>query len=170
MSQLSSIKGDLYSKVVKVNQLEKSIRYRDAKIKKLQYTLMIKKKLKTKTPKLVEHIYVPHPRVAGEQIVNKSPSGKKITVNATSYTASCLGCSGVTTTGINLKANPSKKVIAVDPSIIPLGSTVYVPGYGTAVAGDTGGAIKGAHIDVFLPDRSSALSWGSKTLTITLLK
>ena len=46
-------------------------------------------------------------------------------------------------TGINLRANPNLKVIAVDPSVIPLGSKVWVEGYGYAVAGDTGGAIKG---------------------------
>ena len=64
-------------------------------------------------------------------------------MTATAYTAYCNGCSGITTTGINLRANPNLKVIAVDPSVIPLGSKVWVEGYGYAVAGDTGGAIKG---------------------------
>ena len=56
-----------------------------------------------------------------------------------------------TATGINLRSNPNLKVIAVDPSVIPLGSKVWVEGYGYAVAGDTGGAIKGNKIDLFMP-------------------
>ena len=72
-------------------------------------------------------------------------------MTATAYTASCNGCSGVTATGFNLRANPDAKVIAVDPSVIPLGSKVYVEGYGYAIAADTGGSVKGKRIDVFFP-------------------
>ena len=53
-----------------------------------------------------------------------------------------------------LKSNPDVKVIAVDPKVIPLGSKVWVEGYGYAVAGDTGGAIKGNKIDLFMPSKS----------------
>lgn len=89
------------------------------------------------------------------------PHSKTITVTATAYTAQCSGCSGVTATGIDLKANPNQKVIAVDPSVIPLDSKVYVPGYGEAIAADTGGAIKGPNrIDVFISDKQEALNWG----------
>jgi 3D (Asp-Asp-Asp) domain-containing protein len=95
--------------------------------------------------------------------------GKTITVEATAYTAYCTGCSGVTATGIDLKANPGMKVIAVDPSVIPLGSKVYVEGYGQAIAGDTGGAIKGSRIDIFMPNKSNALSFGRKSLQVTIL-
>jgi len=96
-------------------------------------------------------------------------SGKELTVTATAYTASCTGCSGVTATGINLKNNPDLKVIAVDPNVIPLGTKVYVEGYGYAVAGDTGGAIKGNKIDVFFPNKSQAYNWGRKTVKIRIL-
>ncbi len=96
-------------------------------------------------------------------------AGEEMTVTATAYTASCEGCSGTTATGINLNANPDKKVIAVDPSVIPLGSTVEVEGYGTAVAGDTGGAIKGKKIDVFIPSKSDAVDWGRKQVKIKVL-
>lgn len=98
-----------------------------------------------------------------------APQGKELTVTATAYTASCNGCSGITATGINLKANPNQKVIAVDPSVIPLGSKVHVEGYGTAVAGDTGGAIKGNKIDVFVPSHSDAVNYGVKTVKVTVL-
>ncbi|MFD1032209.1 LysM peptidoglycan-binding and 3D domain-containing protein [Metaplanococcus flavidus] len=99
-----------------------------------------------------------------------SQSGKEMTVSATAYTAYCTGCSGVTRTGIDLRSNPNQKVIAVDPTVIPLGSKVWVEGYGTAIAGDTGGAIKGNKIDVFIPSRDAALQWGRKNVTIKILE
>ncbi|WP_394138471.1 LysM peptidoglycan-binding domain-containing protein [Cytobacillus oceanisediminis] len=95
---------------------------------------------------------------------------KEITVKATAYTASCKGCSGITYTGINLKKNPNAKVISVDPKVIPLGSKVYVPGYGEAIAGDKGSAVRGNKIDVFIPNKQRALQWGSKTVTIKVYK
>jgi len=95
---------------------------------------------------------------------------KEITVSASAYTAGCNGCSGITSTGINLKKNPGLKVIAVDPRVIPLGSKVYVEGYGYAIAGDTGGAIKGNKIDVFISTKSGALNWGRKTVNIKVFK
>ena len=96
-------------------------------------------------------------------------AGKEMTVSATAYTAYCAGCSGTTATGQDLRSNPNQKVIAVDPTVIPLGSKVWVEGYGTAIAGDTGGAIKGNKIDVFIPSQSAALDWGRKNITIKVL-
>src|SRR5699024_2156039 len=94
---------------------------------------------------------------------------KTLTVTSTAYSSSCNGCSGVTATGINLNKNPDKKVIAVDPDVIPLGSTVQVPGYGKAVAGDIGGAINGKRIDVFFPSKKKASDYGMKTVTVKVL-
>ncbi|MEH7545454.1 MULTISPECIES: LysM peptidoglycan-binding domain-containing protein [Bacillaceae] len=96
-------------------------------------------------------------------------NSKEITVKATAYTASCEGCSGTTATGVDLKANPDAKVIAVDPKVIPLGSKVYVEGYGVATAADTGGAIKGNRIDVFIPTEHGALEWGNKHITVKII-
>jgi len=98
-----------------------------------------------------------------------APSSKEIIVEATAYTASCEGCSGITATGINLIENPNQKVISVDPSVIPLGSKVHVEGYGEAIAGDTGGAIKGNKIDVFIPNKQDAINFGRKQLKVTIL-
>ena len=95
---------------------------------------------------------------------------KEFYVNSTAYTANCNGCSGTTATGVNLKANPNAKVIAVDPNVIPLGTKVYVEGYGYAVAADTGSAIKGNKIDVFLSSKSAAYRWGSKRVKIKILE
>ncbi|AQQ52006.1 LysM peptidoglycan-binding and 3D domain-containing protein [Planococcus lenghuensis] len=94
---------------------------------------------------------------------------RELTVEATAYTAFCTGCSGITYTGIDLRSNPNQKVIAVDPRVIPLGSKVWVEGYGTAIAGDIGGAIKGNRIDVFIPNRSDALAWGRQNVTVKIL-
>ncbi|MFD1928045.1 LysM peptidoglycan-binding domain-containing protein [Sporosarcina siberiensis] len=101
--------------------------------------------------------------------INNGP-GKEMTMTATAYTAYCKGCSGTTYTGINLRANPNQKVIAVDPRIIPLGSRVWVEGYGEAIAGDIGSAIKGNIIDVFIEHRQDALNWGRKTVKIKILE
>lgn len=104
-----------------------------------------------------------------EQAQSDTPQGTEMTVTATAYTAYCNGCSGVTATGQDLRANPNQKVIAVDPSVIPLGSKVHVEGYGTAVAGDTGGAIKGNKIDIFMPSKEDAINFGRKSVKITVL-
>ncbi|WP_046174462.1 3D domain-containing protein [Domibacillus indicus] len=95
---------------------------------------------------------------------------KELTVKSTAYTAYCSGCSGITATGINLKKNPNAKVIAVDPKVIPLGTKVYVEGYGEAVAGDTGGAIKGNKIDVHMSTSQKARNWGVRTVKVQILK
>ena len=104
------------------------------------------------------------------QQTTAEPEGKEIMVEATAYTASCEGCSGITSTGINLKENPDAKVISVDPSVIPLGSKVYVEGYGYATAADTGGAIQGNKIDVFIPDYEEAVQWGRKQVKVTIIE
>src|SRR5699024_6125542 len=67
---------------------------------------------------------------------SSSSEGETFSVTATAYTSDCEGCTGTTATGIDLNANPDKKVIAVDPDVIPLGTEVHVEGYGNAVAAD----------------------------------
>ncbi|RWZ50154.1 DUF348 domain-containing protein [Halobacillus fulvus] len=100
---------------------------------------------------------------------NDSGSSRTLYMHATAYTADCAGCSGITATGINLNANPNMKVVAVDPSVIPLGTRVWVEGYGYAVAGDTGGAINGNRIDVHVASKSQALSFGRRNVQVKIL-
>lgn len=114
---------------------------------------------------------------AGSNVSTATPSRstsdtvkKEFIVTATAFTANCNGCSGITKTGINLKQNPNAKVIAVDPKVIPLGTKVHVEGYGYAVAGDIGSAIKGNKIDVFIPTKSAAYKWGRKNVKIKILE
>lgn len=105
------------------------------------------------------------------QLVSRgTETGKEFYVTSTAYTASCNGCSGKTATGIDLHANPGAKIIAVDPSAIPLGTKVYVEGYGYAIAADTGTRIKGNKIDVFFASQSDAYRWGQRTVKIKILQ
>jgi len=89
---------------------------------------------------------------------------KKMRVYATHYDSHCPGCDE--TTAIGLRAG--KGVIAVDPSVIKLRSKVYIPGYGMAIAGDTGGAIKGNIIDLGFDDARTA-GWSAHFIDIYLL-
>ncbi|WP_245808968.1 peptidoglycan-binding protein [Shouchella patagoniensis] len=101
--------------------------------------------------------------------VDKEDDSLTYQMEATAYTANCNGCSGVTATGIDLNANPNQKVVAVDPNVIPLGTKVYVEGYGEAIAGDTGGAINGQKIDLYMQSKSDAQNFGRKTVKVTVL-
>lgn len=63
-----------------------------------------------------------------------------------------------------------KGVVAVDPRLIPLGTRLFVPGYGRSIAADVGTAIKGKIIDVWMPNNAAARRWGRKTVTITVYR
>lgn len=89
---------------------------------------------------------------------------KKMRVYATHYDSHCLGCNEWTAIGIR----QGKGVIAVDPKVIPMRSKVYIPGYGMAIAGDTGGAIKGNIIDLGF-DNARTAGWTAHFVDIYLL-
>ncbi|MBJ8031349.1 cell wall-binding protein EntA [Bacillus cereus group sp. N21] len=107
---------------------------------------------------------------------NTPSGGRELTVEATAYTAhpsengGTYGGRVLTAMGHDLTANPNMKMIAVDPKVIPLGSKVWVEGYGEAIAGDTGGAIKGNRIDVLVGSDSAANKWGRKSVKVKILK
>ncbi|QGU00574.1 Cell wall-binding protein [Candidatus Syntrophocurvum alkaliphilum] len=65
---------------------------------------------------------------------------------------------------------PEVGFVAVDPNVIPLGTELYVEGYGYARAEDTGGLIKGNKIDLFMEDRADCLSFGRRTVTVYVLE
>lgn len=167
---------------------DKALEEKESQIKKLEKDLSAKAKKKQEELKAEKEVVVASatpasstitktskPREKEEVIVpsrsNNEPSGRTFYVEATAYTALCdTGCTGITATGINLLQNPGLKVIAVDPSVIPLGSKVYVEGYGYAIAGDTGGAIKGNKIDLYMQHHSDAVAFGRQKLKITILE
>lgn len=99
---------------------------------------------------------------------SQKSSGRQVSVNATAYSTNQPGLSTHTAMGIDLRQNPY--VIAVDPSVIPLGSMVEVPGYGIRIAGDTGGAIKGNRIDIHLTDLGQARAFGRQQMTVTVVQ
>lgn len=84
--------------------------------------------------------------------------GRQLAVSAT-----CYDLPGRTATGMPV----GQGVVAVDPSLIPLGTRMYVPGYGNGVAADVGGGIEGATIDLWMSP-SQCAAWGRRSVTITL--
>jgi 3D (Asp-Asp-Asp) domain-containing protein len=88
-----------------------------------------------------------------------STAGREVTVSATGYSLP-----GTTATGLPVGWG----IVAVDPSVIPLGTHMTIPGYGEAVAADTGSAVRGATIDLWFPSLAQARAWGRRTVTIAL--
>ncbi len=101
----------------------------------------------------------PPPQLQPSPQAPVAPSGRTLTVVATAYTLR-----GTTATGI--PAGPG--IVAVDPTVIPLGTRMTIPGYGEGVAADTGGAIKGLRSDVWGATDAEAAQWQWETVTITL--
>ncbi|WP_207940334.1 hypothetical protein DOK78_002183 [Enterococcus sp. DIV2402] len=100
----------------------------------------------------------------------QSPSGRTLTMESTAYSsdpADTLGGGTVTATGQNLLSNPM--AVAVDPNVIPLGTRLYVEGYGEAIASDTGGAIQGNIVDVHFSTYAECIAWGRRTVQVTIL-
>ena len=87
------------------------------------------------------------------------PGGHTLTVSSTGYSLP-----GHTATGLPVGWG----IVAVDPSVIPLGTRLTIPGYGDGVAADTGSAVRGADIDLWFPTLAQALAWGRRTVTITI--
>lgn len=129
-----------------------------------------------KEEEVVEEESKPATEAPQETEVNTSSSateeaapiaGRTVTVEATAYSRNQSNLGNITYSGIDLRENPN--VIAVDPSVIPLGSTVYIPGYGEFVAGDTGGAINGNRIDIHMTDLQQALQFGRRSMEVQIL-
>lgn len=86
-------------------------------------------------------------------------------MHASAYSAYDPGNSSYTATGSLLK----RGLVAVDPRVIPLGTRLYIPGYGMAVADDTGGAIKGNRIDLAFDSHGEALQFGRREITVYIV-
>lgn len=85
-------------------------------------------------------------------------------VTTTGYSAEQPGLNDTTATG----ARARHGVVAVDASVIPLGTRIYVPGYGHAIAADTGGAVRGNHVDLCFDTVEEARAWGRRPVTIII--
>jgi 3D (Asp-Asp-Asp) domain-containing protein len=111
-------------------------------------------KLDTRARRVVERAQT----IEAETPVASTTAGT-VTVTATGYSLP-----GHTSTGLPVGFG----VVAVDPSVIPLGTRLTIPGYGEGVAADTGSAVTGYTIDLWFPTLADALAWGRRTVTITL--
>lgn len=118
-----------------------------------------------------EEIILPESPATEENIegsaLNTSNAEETITVVATAYSRNQPSLTNITATGIDLREN--SQVIAVDPNVIPLGSKVYVEGYGEAIAGDTGSAIIGNRIDLHMESMDQSFAWGIQEVELTIL-
>ena len=94
------------------------------------------------------------------------PTGHAMYVSASGYSAYDPGNSKHTASGTLVRHG----VIAVDPNMIPLGTRVFIPGYGEAVAEDIGGSIKGHRIDVAFDSHEEALAFGRRDLEIIIIE
>lgn len=99
-------------------------------------------------------------QIASRQGINSARKPEKFIATAYTYTGHR------TATG----ARTRRGIVAVDPRVIPLGSRLYIPGYGYAIAADTGGAIKGKIVDVFLESTEAAQKWGRRHVNIYILR
>lgn len=140
---------------------------KDAKIKALESELAsVKDEVKARANEKREKPLHKHAQTSGWQMFE-----------ATAYTAYCAeGCTGTTATGLDVSHtiyHGGKRIIAVDPSVIALGSTVEVrQADGTtfeAVAQDTGGAIKGAKIDVLVAEEADAVQFGRQSVQVRVI-
>ncbi len=123
---------------------------------------------KTDSPRKLA--YLPD-RGAPREIISKEPPPsdlkikKTITLTATAYTPG-FDCGYITATG----AKAGFGIVAVDPRVIPLGTKVFVEGYGEAMALDTGGAIKGSRIDLCYETYDEAIRFGRRKVTVHILE
>lgn len=109
-----------------------------------------------------------------KQTINGHNYKKSIVMNASAYTAGAestgknLGDAGygITATGVQVKPG----IVAVDPTVIPLGTKLYVEGYGEALAADTGGSIKGNKIDLYYENLNDAIQFGRRNVTVYVLE
>ncbi|MEG2289493.1 MAG: 3D domain-containing protein [Clostridium sp.] len=94
-----------------------------------------------------------------------------ITCTSTAYTSDRGDSGTITATGTTVRRNPNGySTVAVDPRVIPLGTKLYIEGYGLAIAEDTGGAIIGNKVDVYVNSYEEAINWGRKTVKVYILK
>ena len=95
---------------------------------------------------------------------SRGGTGRTLAMNATAY-APGYGAGTITATG----RRAGYGLVAVDPRVIPLGTRLYIEGYGNAIAADTGGAIKGNRIDLGYNSGSEAFAFGRRPVSVQVL-
>lgn len=155
----STLAATRASRVSYVSHLRSQQRLRAAEIATIQATAQraeVKSQTIASTP-----VSAPAPASAPSPAPAPAPAseGRTITVSSTGYSLP-----GHTATGLPVGWG----IVSVDPSVIPLGTKMTIPGYGEGVAADVGSAVRGYDIDLWFPTVGQALAWGRRTVTITI--
>jgi peptidoglycan hydrolase CwlO-like protein/3D (Asp-Asp-Asp) domain-containing protein len=123
--------------------------------------------------KAEKYISIGNEKIASRSVAKTSSKNTSLDRGSSSYkatyrmTATAYSGGGLTAMGIKVVRDPNGlSTIAVDPRVIPLGTKVYIPGYGYAIAADTGGAIKGHKIDLYLNTVEECYRWGIRPVTL----
>jgi cystine transport system substrate-binding protein len=147
LSFISSLRSQQQLKASQISELEAAVQRAEVKSQSLTAAVAASGPV----PSIVGD---PSPAPAPAQ-----PGGRTLTVSATGYSLP-----GHTATGLPVGWG----IVAVDPTVIPLGTRMTIPGYGEGVAADVGSGIRGATIDLWFPTVAQAYAWGRRTVTITL--
>ncbi|HET9764582.1 MAG TPA: 3D domain-containing protein [Casimicrobiaceae bacterium] len=147
LSLISSLRSQQRLKASQISELEAAVQRAQAKSQALTQAVAASG---------------PVPSVVGDPSPAPAPApagGRTLTVSSTGYSLP-----GHTATGLPVGWG----VVAVDPTVIPLGTRMTIPGYGEGVAADVGSGIRGATIDLWFPTVAQAYAWGRRTITVTL--
>jgi 3D (Asp-Asp-Asp) domain-containing protein/cell division protein FtsB len=174
-AKINTIKEDKTNLENDINKLNKTVDKLNKMNKKVtEEKAKLKKQIEAKKPKKVSK----ETRIASRGSSSSIEAKATFNISATAYTAFCnTGCTGVTATGKNVSNtiyHNGMRIIAVDPSIIPLNSIVVVRlGDGTmfkAIALDTGGAIKGYKLDLLVDNKDKAWNFGRQDVTVKVIE
>lgn len=171
-----------FNKAVKKNsELDQEIKEKDEIIKEKEQELKNKEQELEKKNSEIKRLKIAETKISGEGATSgnrtRSSTGKVFSALATHYSAFCpTGCTGVTATGVDVSNSiyyKGKRVVAVDPNVIPLNSLVRVTGNGydfEAYAIDTGGDIKGSgRIDILVNSTEEAYKFGKKNVKVEII-
>ena len=162
---------------VELHEVKQEKKKLEEENKKLNNEIEKKQKQIKEKDSEIKRLKKPVTKVSNESVGgNNKTSGRVLSMNATHYSAFCpTGCTGKTATGVDVSNtiyHNGKRVVAVDPNVIPLGSTVRVTGGGydfEAVAIDTGGDIKGNRIDILVESTEKAYELGRKDVQVRII-
>jgi 3D (Asp-Asp-Asp) domain-containing protein len=147
-----ALAGARAQRVAYVASLERERRFTERQIATLE----------ARARRVVEHAQVVEAQAAAPAAAE--PASAPAAPGTLTVTATGYSLAGQTSTGLPV----GRGVVAVDPTVIPLGTRISIPGYGEAVAADTGSGVQGNAIDIWFPTMADAFAWGRRTVTITL--
>ena len=162
-SQVDEIRSEDSAAVVEVEQVPSEAAQIEEKIE-IEDTSSAAEAETPTVPESEEVDTVEAIEASGDYIDNMAYSSA-ISMEASAYLPGDGNGAGITATGIRAGYG----VAAVDPGVIPLGTRLYIPGYGEAIAADTGGAIYGYRIDLCMESYSEAMQFGRRNVTVYVL-